>query len=151
MLPEGFCLERGRTTDRALLLKFLHRSYREFYPETGFEHLQATLRSYFTQDTPLWWVRNPAGMIVGCLWLGTSIDQISGDRHSHIFLLYVLPDYRRQGIGSGLMQVAEDFAKERGDRHITLQVFTSNATAQGFYQGLNYQPHSLLMRKPLDH
>ena len=149
MLPEGFSVDRGSTTDRALLLKFLHRSYREFYPETGFEHLQATLDSYFTGDTPLWWVRNQANIAVGCLWMGITIDQISGDRHSHIFLLYVMPEYRRQGIGSTLMNTAENYAKERGDRHITLQVFESNQTAQDFYQNLNYSSHSILMLKPL--
>lgn len=149
MLPEGFCAERGRSTDRALLLKFLHRSYRELYPETGFSQLQETVQSYFTPDTPLWWVRNAVGVIAGCLWMGTSIDQISGDRHSHIFLLYVLPEYRRQGIGSSLMAIAEQHAKQQGDRQITLQVFTINQTAQTFYQQLQYQAHSILMLKPL--
>jgi ribosomal protein S18 acetylase RimI-like enzyme len=149
MLPEGFSLARGSTTDRALLLKLLHRSYREFYPETGFAHLQDTLQSYFTEETPLWWVRNRAGVVSGCLWLGTSIDQISGDRHSHIFLLYVLPEYRRQGIGSALMQVAEDYSQQRGDRQITLQVFQTNETAQQFYRSIEYAPHSILMRKTL--
>ncbi len=149
MLPEGFSLDRGSTTDRALLLKFLHRSYREFYPETGFEHLQNTLRSYYTADTPLWWVKNTAGVNVGCLWLGNSIDQITGDRHSHIFLIYVLPEYRRQGIGSALMQTAEDYAKSRGDRQITLQVFTANEAAQALYQKRDFQPHSILMKKSL--
>ena len=149
MIPEGFSLDRGRATDRALLLKFLHRSYREAYPETGFEHLQNTLRSYFTADTPLWWVRNDAGSPIGCLWLGNSIDQISGDRHSHIFLIYVLPEYRRKGIGSALMQTAEDYARERGDRQITLQVFTSNETAQALYNKRSFQSYSLLMSKSL--
>ncbi|WP_235641409.1 GNAT family N-acetyltransferase [[Limnothrix rosea] IAM M-220] len=133
--------------DRALLLRFLHRSYCEFYPDTGFEHLQNTLQNYFTAATPLWWVRNSAGVAVGCLWLGNSIDQIRGDRHSHIFLIYVLPDYRRRGLGSALMQTAEDYAKSRGDRHITLQVFTANETAQALYQKREFQPYSLLMKK----
>ncbi|MBV5261167.1 GNAT family N-acetyltransferase [Synechococcus moorigangaii CMS01] len=149
MLPPGFSLKRGSTTDRPLLLKFLHRSYQEFYPETGFAHLQDTLNHYFTADTPLWWVQTATGALVGCLWLGTSIDQISGDRHSHIFLLYVLPDYRRQGLGSALMARAEQYAKTRGDRQITLQVFTTNQTAQGFYHNLAYNPHAILMRKTL--
>lgn len=149
MLPEGFSIGRGSTTDRALLLKFLHRSYREFYPETGFEHLRATLDNYFATDTPLWWVRNQANIAVGCLWMGSSIDQIAGDRHSHIFLLYVLPEYRRQGLGAALMSTAESYAKKQGDRQITLQVFENNQTAKDFYQKLNYSSHSILMSKPL--
>lgn len=149
MLPEGFSIDQGNTTDRALLLKFLHRSYREFYPESSFAHLETTLNDYFTATTPLWWARNPEGLAVGCLWMGSSVDQISGDRHGHIFLLYVLPKYRRQGIGSALMNTAENYAKKQGDRQITLQVFESNQTAQDFYQNLNYSSHSILMLKPL--
>ncbi|MEB3224187.1 MAG: GNAT family N-acetyltransferase [Synechococcus sp.] len=147
MLPSGLTLERGGVKDRPLLLKFLHRSYQEFYPETGFAHLQDTLTHYLTMDTPLWWVQTTTGISVGCLWLGSSIDQISGDRHSHIFLLYVVPEYRRQGIGSALMATAEQYAKNRGDRQITLQVFATNQTAQIFYQKLAYNPHAILMRK----
>ena len=149
LLPEGFRVDHGTTTDRALLLKFLHRSYREAYPEAGFAHLQNTLYNYFTADTPLWWARNKAGVVVGCLWLGSSIDQITGDRHSHIFLIYVLPNYRRRGIGSALMQIAEDHAKAQGDRQITLQVFTVNETAQRLYENRDFHPHAVLMSKSL--
>ncbi|AMA08826.1 acetyltransferase [Picosynechococcus sp. PCC 73109] len=149
MLPAGFSLRRGAMIDRPLLLKFLHRSYQELYPETGFDHLRTTLNHYFTVDTPLWWVRTETEQVVGCLWLGNSVDQISGDRHSHIFLLYVMPEYRRQGLGSALMATAERYAKTKGDRQITLQVFTNNQTAQSFYQSLTYQPHAILMRKIL--
>ncbi|BAW96497.1 acetyltransferase, GNAT family [[Synechococcus] sp. NIES-970] len=149
MLPTGFSIRQGKTADRPLLLKFLHRSYQEFYPETGFAHLQDTLGHYFTAETPLWWAQSTTGLSLGCLWLGSSIDQISGDRHSHIFLLYVLPDYRRQGIGSALMATAEDYAKTRGDRQISLQVFHTNQMAQAFYQNLAYCPHAVLMRKML--
>ncbi|MGB2926883.1 MAG: GNAT family N-acetyltransferase [Limnothrix sp.] len=149
-MPEGFSTKRGHATDRALLLKFLHRSYREFYPAAGFGHLQNTLNNYLTADTPLWWVRNSANIAVGCLWMGITIDQISGDRHSHIFLLYVLSDYRRQGIGSELMNTAEAHAKSLGDRQISLQVFTANQNAQNFYQKLDYASHSIMMQKSLE-
>ena len=148
-LPAGLSLKQGRLTDRPLLLKFLHRSYQELYPETGFAQLQTTLDHYLTVDTPLWWVQTKSQVAVGCLWLGRSIDQISGDRHSHIFLLYVLPDYRHRGIGSALMSQAEQYATAQGDRQITLQVFVKNQTAQTFYQNLAYAPHSILMRKTL--
>jgi GNAT superfamily N-acetyltransferase len=149
MLPEGFSIRRGKMSDRPLLLKFLHRSYQEFYSDTGFRHLQTTLDQYFTPETPLWWAKTATDITVGCLWLGRSVDQISGDRHSHIFLLYVLLDYRRQGIGSALMATAEDYAKTQGDRQITLQVFETNRTAQDFYQSLAYSPHAVLMQKIL--
>ncbi len=79
--------------------------------------------------------------------MGTAIDQIEGDRYPYIFLLYVHPDYRLQGIGTALMQKAEDWARERGDRQVGLQVFVQNQAALRLYEKLGYQPQSVFMVK----
>ena len=86
---------------------------------------------------------------IGCLWLGNAIDQVSGDRYAHIFLLYVDPEHRHQGIGAALVKQAENWARERGDRQIGLQVFVTNKPALNLYQKLGYQTHSLSMLKSL--
>jgi ribosomal protein S18 acetylase RimI-like enzyme len=86
---------------------------------------------------------------VGCVWVGNAIDQVSGDRHAHIFLLYVVPEHRRRGIGKALMQYVENWAIERGDRQIGLQVFQSNQPALNLYNQLGYQTQSLWMLKEL--
>lgn len=77
------------------------------------------------------------------------MDQIQGDRHAHIFLLYVSPAHRHRGIGSALMQQAEAWATARGDRQIGLQVFHHNQPALQLYEKLGYQPQSYWMVKPL--
>jgi ribosomal protein S18 acetylase RimI-like enzyme len=86
---------------------------------------------------------------VACLWLGNTVDQVKGDRHAHIFLLYVIPEHRRKGIGSALMRHAEDWARARGDRQIGLQVFQSNQAARSLYHQLGYQTQSFWMLKSL--
>ncbi|WP_313934733.1 MULTISPECIES: GNAT family N-acetyltransferase [unclassified Nostoc] len=86
---------------------------------------------------------------VACLWVGNAVDQVSGDRHAHIFLLYVVPEHRRRGIGKALMQYVENWAIERGDRQIGLQVFQSNQPALNLYNQLGYQTQSLWMLKEL--
>ncbi|MBP0019005.1 MAG: GNAT family N-acetyltransferase [Cyanobacteria bacterium SBLK] len=86
---------------------------------------------------------------VACLWMGNGIDQVSGDRYSYIFLVYVRPEHRRQGIGSALMQYAHTLARERGDRQIGLHVFSRNRPAVNLYERLGYEPQSLLMVKKL--
>ncbi len=88
---------------------------------------------------------------VACLWMGNAIDQIKGDRHAHIFLLYVVPEHRRRGIATALMQHAENWAKQRGDRQIGLQVFQSNPAAINLYNQLGYQTQSLWMVKQISH
>ncbi len=86
---------------------------------------------------------------VACLWVGNAVDQVTGDRHAHIFLLYVKPAHRRQGIGKALMHYVETWALNRGDRQIGLQVFQSNTAALNLYNQLGYQTESLWMVKQL--
>ncbi|NET55097.1 MAG: GNAT family N-acetyltransferase [Symploca sp. SIO2E6] len=154
ILP-GYNLRPGLGREQATLLKFMRLSYQELFPEQdNFSHLAVTVEKYFSQDTPLWWVELAQPTVpwldpIACLWLGNAVDQIHGDRHAHVFLLYVMPKYRRQGIGSALMRYAEDWAKARGDRQIGLQVFQRNQLAVHLYQRLGYQTQSLWMLKPL--
>ena len=153
-LLAGYQLRTASVRERATLVKFLQLSYHELFPEQDdFSHLEATVQQYFSSATPLWWVDVNSGSLeylpVACLWLGNAIDQLKGDRHSHIFLLYVRQEYRRQGIGSALMRYAENWARARGDRQIGLQVFQSNQPALTLYQQLGYQTQSLWMVKSL--
>jgi ribosomal protein S18 acetylase RimI-like enzyme len=168
-LIPGYDVRHGSRLDRALLVKFMQRTYAELYPENDFAHLAKTVDQYLTGDTTLWWVMpqqsrdespqsnsllpfsisNSASSPVGCLWLGNAVDQVNGDRHAHIFLLYVAPPERRQGIGYALMRRAEAWAAKRGDRQIGLQVFHDNQPAWELYRKLGYVPKSIWMTKPL--
>ncbi|WP_073069777.1 GNAT family N-acetyltransferase [Phormidesmis priestleyi] len=161
-LSPDYRLQVGSTLDRALLVKFMQRTYQELYPTSDSAHLAVTIEQYFSNQTPIWWVESSHGIAAGGLpssrsvqpiaglWLGNAIDQASGDRHAHIFLLYVMPHHRRRGIGAALVRHAEDWARERGDRQIGLQVFTSNQPALQLYQALGYQTQSLWMVKQLE-
>jgi ribosomal protein S18 acetylase RimI-like enzyme len=152
----------GEAIDIATLVKFLQITYREISPQAhDYRHLQSTVDRYFSADTPLWFVtttggndpvsvlpggnRERANQKIACLWLGTAIDQITGIRHPNIFLLYVDPSYRRQGIAKALMEYAQSWAKEQGYTQIGLQVFTNNQPAIELYQQLGYQPRSISM------
>ncbi|MBE9228753.1 GNAT family N-acetyltransferase [Phormidium sp. LEGE 05292] len=150
-LPPNYYFISGSSLERASLVKFMQKTYQELFPEQNFSHLAITVEKYFSAETPLWWVEekleNAAGNKVGCLWLGNGIDQVKGDRHAHIFLLYVAPEHRRQGLGKSLMQLGEDWAKNRGDRQISLQVFQSNQPAVNLYSQLGFQTQSLWMVK----
>jgi GNAT superfamily N-acetyltransferase len=81
--------------------------------------------------------------------LGNAVDQVTGDRHAHIFLLYVDAVHRRRGIGAALVRYAEAWARARGDRQLGLQVFQVNQPARNLYAKLGFQPQSLWMLKPL--
>ncbi|MGK7922015.1 MAG: GNAT family N-acetyltransferase [Trichodesmium sp.] len=152
-LIPGYQLRQGSTLNRAMLVKFMSRTYRELFPEQDFSHLAQTVDRYLSSQTPLWWVETmakPTTSPVACLWVGSAIDQVEGDRVTHIFLLYVSPQHRRLGIGSALVTHAENWAKARGDRQIGLQVFISNQPALNLYQKLGFESESVLMVKSLE-
>lgn len=160
----GYCLTVGSETDRPLLAMFMQQTYQELYPDQDFSHL-TLVDHYFSESTPLWWVKvgdftasatqdkffglRTTTHPVACLWLGNAVDQVRGDRHAHVFLLYVLPEHRRRGIGSALMRHAESWARERGDRQLSLQVFQIDQPALQLYNKLGYEPWSIWMTKPL--
>ncbi|MEH1892419.1 MAG: GNAT family N-acetyltransferase [Nostoc sp.] len=175
LLP-GYIICRGSALDRALLLKFMQQTYQDLFPKEDFSHLEQTVRQYFSSDTPLWWVEQESGgsrgsrgreellnndsssppaspapptstSPIACLWVGNAIDQVQGNRHAHIFILYVVPEHRRRGIGTALMRYVENWAIQRGDRQIGLQVFQSNKPALNLYNQLGYQTQSLWMVK----
>lgn len=61
--------------------------------------------------------------------------------------LYVIPEYRNEGIGSALLAAAEHALFEEGIETITLDVMTENTAAQRFYERHGYNPHRLTMAK----
>lgn len=158
LLP-GYIIRRGSALDRSLLLKFMQRTYQDLFPNEDFSHLEQTVKQYFSSDTPLWWVdfssqedgedngENSTSSPIACLWVGNAIDQVHANRHAHIFILYVVPEHRRRGIGKALMRYVENWAIQRGDRQIGLQVFQSNKPALNLYNQLGYQTQSLWMVK----
>lgn len=128
-------------------------TYRELFLDREFSQLESTIDRFFSPETPLIWVQksdesgwNP----IAGLWLGSAIDQGTGDRQAHILLLYVMPDHRRKGIGAALVRYAETWAKLRGDRHIGLQVFETNLPALGLYRALGYETQSRWMTKSIE-
>jgi ribosomal protein S18 acetylase RimI-like enzyme len=140
----------------------MQQTYEERSPNQSFAHLSQTVDYYLSRETPLWWVETVAKLTpapaqfslqrsqpIACLWLGYAIDQLTGQRHTHVFLLYVEPGHRRKGIGAALMHQAEAFARSHGDHQIGLQVFQSNQPAVNLYHQLGYETQSLWMVKPL--
>ncbi|MEB3291967.1 MAG: GNAT family N-acetyltransferase [Synechococcales bacterium] len=144
----GYGLQRGTVRDQILLTQFMYETYAERSQTARLSHLSWTVENYLSDQTPLWWVTGQADEVpVGCLWLGNAIDQGTGDRHTYIFLVYVKPGHRRRGIGRALLQKAEHWARDRGDRRLGLQVFCDNLPAVQLYQSLGFQTQALLMTK----
>lgn len=141
----------GRESERHQLLQFMQQTYEELYPGNTYPHLQDVIHQYWSANTPYWLVSSQENTqeSVACLWLGTAVDQVTGDAYTHIFMLFVVPSFRRQGIGTALMHTAENWANQRGDQQLGLQVFTHAQPALSLYDRLDFQPRAILLMKDI--
>ncbi|USS87756.1 GNAT family N-acetyltransferase [Fructilactobacillus hinvesii] len=53
--------------------------------------------------------------------------------------LYVLPAFKRQGLGSKLLAFAEQTARDRGEDYMWLGVWSENEKAKAFYRTIGFQ------------
>ncbi|MEL6604454.1 MAG: GNAT family N-acetyltransferase [Cyanobacteria bacterium J06614_10] len=153
----NYRLEAGSTLDRARLVKFMRRAYRDLGASETSSHLADTVSRHFNAKSKLWWLIGPEAAIaqalpglqrhepMGCLWLGEAIDQRNGHRQAYTFLLYVDKAHRRKGLGTALMQHAHRWAKQQGYEQISLQVFENNTPAISLYSKLGYSPQARWM------
>lgn len=78
-------------------------------------------------------VESEEGIVVGFALYYTSYSTWKG-RCLYLEDFYVLPEYRRGGIGSELFQRVVDVAKERGVKRMDWQVLEWNEPAISFYK-----------------
>ena len=153
LASQPYRLWAGKRSHQTLLLQFLHQAYQEQWPTAELSHLNQTVQQLWSEPLGLWFVESTCpefcGQALGCLWLGNAVDQVSGDRYTHIFLVYVSPEHRRRGLGTALMKKAEAWAIEQGSRQVGLHVFIDNAPAHNLYQRLGYASQAVFLQKSL--
>ncbi|MGC1308802.1 MAG: GNAT family N-acetyltransferase [Phormidesmis sp.] len=155
---ENYRLEVGSPLQRARLVKFMQRAYRDMAAESG-AHLADTVQRHLSPSSQVWWLVDtqatalPVGLPgihsslepVGCLWLTEAIDQRTGEKQAYVFLLYVAPAHRHKGLATAMMRYAHHWSKQQGYKHISLQVFEDNAAAMNLYTKLGYQSQAKWM------
>ena len=92
----------------------------------------------------------PEGARLGFVHLHGATDFFTGERHGHVSDIVVAPRAQGRGVGQRLMAAAEDWARSRGYRLLSLHVFDGNARARAFYRQLGYGPDIVKLIKPLD-
>lgn len=89
-------------------------------------------------------VAEDADGIVGRLSIAR--DPHPASEHVADLGLMVRRDHRREGVGRGLMLVAEEWAVSVGIRKLELHVFSHNIPALGLYRSLGYEQEGLRRR-----
>lgn len=89
----------------------------------------------------------PVGFVTGMLRDTPAIDLLVPARLVVVDNLYVDSEYRRSGLGRGMMQAIEAWAKRSGAEYVELHVYEFNTQAVAFYERLGYTTLSRRMRK----
>jgi ribosomal protein S18 acetylase RimI-like enzyme len=100
-------------------------------------------------ETSVLVAEEPRGTPVGFVLTSTRQDYFTNEPHAHVEVLSVEPEAEGRGVGRLLMEAAEAWARERGYRRITLNVFAANDRAQGMYRHLGYESETVRYHKQL--
>ena len=101
--------------------------------------------NYFDKGHPFWIALDDNDRVIGCI--GTRTDEEGNLFLSH---LYIKPELKRQGIGSKLLELAENSAKERGYKEVHVHLGKDYLESHIFYPKKGYTEYKeLYMKKEL--
>jgi ribosomal protein S18 acetylase RimI-like enzyme len=86
----------------------------------------------------------------GFLFAAERADYFTGERLAHVEDLALEPGAEGKGLARRLMEAAEAWARGRGCRRVTLNVWAQNERAVGLYRRLGYQPETVHYLKELE-
>ena len=88
-------------------------------------------------------VAKVAGKLAGLIeiYVRRDADEATLVQHQYVELqsLMVLPSFRRNGIGTQLVRVAQQWAREKGATEIRLGVWEFNGAAREFYEAVGFK------------
>lgn len=115
--------------------------------ESGFPSvMERASGSFFSGDSPAGshLVAELEGRLAGYLRLKPATALPENAHVFGVFGLAVALDARRRGVASALLAAAEEHARARGARKLSLRVLGTNTGAQRLYEGLGFQREGVL-------
>ncbi len=107
----------------------------------GVSYSREELARFITHRNSKTWVAEESGEIVGFL-----VAERQPEGVGHIITLDVVEQRRRRGVGTALMDAAEDWVERQGLRLIYLETAEGNFPAQQFYRARGYAQVETLER-----
>jgi ribosomal-protein-alanine N-acetyltransferase len=114
----------------------LYRLDQVCFPQ-GIAYSRAELQYFLTRpDCSCWIAEDPDDKLTGFV----IVERTSREGRSvgHIVTLDIDPAERRRGLGTLLMQTAEEQLRQQGAGVLSLEVAENNLSARKFYRGLGF-------------
>jgi ribosomal protein S18 acetylase RimI-like enzyme len=146
-LESGVAVRVARAGDEAGLTRLDAAAWT---PESGFpsvaERINDPFFTFFTDDSPpdAHLVAELDGRLAGYIRIKPVTPLRENAHVLGIVGLAVAPDDRRRGVGSALLAAAEQHARARGARKLSLRVLGTNETAMRLYEQHGFQREGTL-------
>jgi GNAT superfamily N-acetyltransferase len=110
-----------------------------------------TLRDFFESpdDGSRLLIAETSERRLGFVLLEELRDYFTLERHGHIGILAVTEGAEGRGAGGALIRAAESWARDRGYRTLTLNVFSGNSHAREVYEHFGFEPDTIKYIKAL--
>src|SRR6202042_1896567 len=134
----------ARASDEAQLARLDRISWS---PQSGFPSVmqQAGTVFFLTESPPqAFLVGEIDGVVVGYLRLGSPLPLPENAHVIGVLGLAVAPEARRRGVATALLAAAEQRARARGARKLSLRTFSTNPEAIRLYSRLGFEREGLL-------
>ncbi len=89
------------------------------------------------------------GNVLGFVHMRAAADYYTQDLQGHVADLVVAPAARGLGLGTRLLEAAENWAASRGFRQLTIAVFERNKAALDLYERRGFHREIVRLIKPL--
>jgi GNAT superfamily N-acetyltransferase len=122
-------------TLRMLRLRALEESPGAFLGDFGHEMDRPDIYWRDKCSVEYWFVANVGVAATGLAKLAQPVD---GPESMHIESMWVVPEYRRTGVGRAIVRRLETAARNLGESEIRLWIFTENKSGRVFFERLGY-------------
>jgi len=112
------------------------------FPDESFEEQHTMYTEYFNKETHMGFLYQANDQYAGMVHLSIRYDYVNGtDTSPVIFIeaIYVLPDYRKHGVGKALINHAEAFAKEKGITQLASDCLIENTASERFHKSCGFR------------
>lgn len=133
-------------------LTVLFDAYRQFYEcPPDLDAARAWLKTNLAESRSVILVADAAGSgLLGFTQLYPALCSVDLVPYYVLYDLYVAEAARGRGVGRGLMQMAEQFARTAGMARLDLETANDNLTAQNLYSNLGYIRDDVFFKYSLD-
>ncbi|MEV6489774.1 GNAT family N-acetyltransferase [Actinoplanes sp. NPDC051633] len=110
--------------------------------------VEASLANADAEDQAVF-VAEVGGDVVGLVTVAERMH-FTGEIDAYVGELVVKCTHERRGVGRLMMNAAEEWARRRGLRYLTLETGAANRPARAFYDRCGYQEEDVRLTKTLD-